>query len=210
MYVPVHSANGRTSRAPSFGLFPRTLAAPQGAPFGRHPAAEATARAKTKAKRRSSPRPHLEVVQGCMASWIPAPFAVPSIAGDGGKCPQGRARDVRASADSTRMYCQTTPPSPRSAGAPAAHDARRGTASGAKRFGYFMRTAPQERREQRGWPRSGEGQDARSNDKSNPLARRASGSSALDTSEREDADFRWMTEKKREEARLLATCRRGT
>src|SRR5690348_15573354 len=57
-----------------------------------------------------------EVVQGCTASWIPAPFAVPSIAGDGGKCPQGRAHDVRASADSTRTYCQTTPPAPRSAG----------------------------------------------------------------------------------------------
>ena len=59
-----------------------------------------------------------EVVQGCTASWIPAPFAVPSIAGDGGKCPQGRALDVRASADGTRTYCQTTPPAPRSTGTP--------------------------------------------------------------------------------------------
>jgi len=29
----------------------------------------------------------IEAVQGCTASWIPAPFAVPSIAGDGGKYP---------------------------------------------------------------------------------------------------------------------------
>src|SRR6185503_17556049 len=43
MYVRVHAANGRASCAPPFGLFLRTLAAPQGAPFGRHPAAEATA-----------------------------------------------------------------------------------------------------------------------------------------------------------------------
>jgi hypothetical protein len=34
MYVHVHSANGRTSCAPSCGLFLRTLAAPQGARLG--------------------------------------------------------------------------------------------------------------------------------------------------------------------------------
>jgi len=35
-----------------------------------------------------------------------------------GKCPQGRAHDARASADSTWTYCQTTPPVPRSTGTP--------------------------------------------------------------------------------------------
>ena len=44
MYVPVHAANWRASCAPPFGLFLHSLAAPQGAPFGRHPAAEAAAR----------------------------------------------------------------------------------------------------------------------------------------------------------------------
>ena len=43
MHVHVHAANWRASCAPPFGLFLRPLAAPQGAPFGRHPAAEATA-----------------------------------------------------------------------------------------------------------------------------------------------------------------------
>ena len=43
MYVHVHAANWRASCAPPFGLFLHTLAAPQGAPFRRHPAAEATA-----------------------------------------------------------------------------------------------------------------------------------------------------------------------
>jgi len=37
-------------------------------------------------------------VQGCTDSWINAPFAVPSIAGDGEKGPKGRAHDARASA----------------------------------------------------------------------------------------------------------------
>ena len=39
-----------------------------------------------------------EAVQGCTDSWINAPFAVPSIAGDGEKGPKGRAHDARASA----------------------------------------------------------------------------------------------------------------
>ncbi len=60
----------------------------------------------------------VNAVLGCTAPWIPAPFAVPSIAGDGGKCPQGRAHDARASSDSTRTYCQTTQPAPRSTGTP--------------------------------------------------------------------------------------------
>jgi len=45
-----------------------------------------------------------------------ASFVVPSIAGFGGRSPQGRAHDARASAVSTRTCCQTTPPKPRSAG----------------------------------------------------------------------------------------------
>ena len=47
-------------------------------------------------------------------------------------------------------------------------------------FGDFLcaSTAPQERREQRSWPRRGAGQDARSQE-SYPLLRRRSGSSAL-------------------------------
>jgi len=53
-------------------------------------------------------------------------------------------------------------------------------------FGYFLctSTAPQERREQRSWPRSGEGQDARSQE-SNPLGRRTSGSTALQEKSKE-------------------------
>ena len=56
MYVPVHAANGRASCAPSFGLFLRTFAAPHGAPYGRHPAAEAVARAGAKTKNKTKPR----------------------------------------------------------------------------------------------------------------------------------------------------------
>ena len=37
-------------------------------------------------------------VQGCTDSWTNAPFAVPSIAGDGEVGPKGRAHDARASA----------------------------------------------------------------------------------------------------------------
>ena len=43
MHVPVHAANGRASCAPSFGLFLRPLAAPQGPHLGGILAAEATA-----------------------------------------------------------------------------------------------------------------------------------------------------------------------
>jgi len=80
--------------------------------FRRHPAAEAKARAA------ALPSTSSRQCRDARSHGSTAPFAVPSIAGDGGKCPQGRAQDVRASADSTRMYCQTTPPSPRSAGTP--------------------------------------------------------------------------------------------
>ena len=38
------------------------------------------------------------IVHGCTESWTNAPFAVPSIAGDGEKGPKGRAHDARASA----------------------------------------------------------------------------------------------------------------
>ena len=61
----------------------------------------------------------------------PAPFAAPSIAGDGGRSPQGRAHDARASAVSTGTCCQPTPPSPRSTGQSDSHDANRTAASGA-------------------------------------------------------------------------------
>ena len=57
-------------------------------------------------------------------------------------------------------------------------------------FWLLLGTAPQERREQRSWPRSGGGQDARSHAKSNRLARRARRSSALKQSKSEDAGFR--------------------
>jgi len=69
MHIRVHSANGRTSCAPCCALFLRTLAAPQGPPVGRHPAAEATARAKARA-RAGFPLLNLEAVQGCTDSWI--------------------------------------------------------------------------------------------------------------------------------------------
>jgi len=39
-----------------------------------------------------------DAVQGCTDSWTNAPFAVPSIAGDGEEGPKGRAHDARASA----------------------------------------------------------------------------------------------------------------
>src|SRR5450432_563684 len=50
------------------------------------------------------------------------------------------------------------------AGCAAKHRARR------LAFWLVLGTAPQERREQRSWPRSGEGQDARSHAKSDSLA----------------------------------------
>jgi len=52
--------------------------------------------------------------------------------------PEGaRARRARVGC-STRMYCQPTPPAPRSTGQFDSHDANRTTASGAGLFGYFL------------------------------------------------------------------------
>ena len=78
---PVHSANWRASCAPPCGLFLRRLAAPYGAPVGRHPAAEAKTQIKSLPRRRP----------GMAGLADPGAIAVPSIAGDGGNCPQGRA-----------------------------------------------------------------------------------------------------------------------
>jgi hypothetical protein len=116
-----NAANGRASCAASCGLFLRArriTGGPIWAASCRRSQGKGQSKSRSQSRSRSFPRRHLEVVRGCTDSWIPAPFAVPSIAGDGGKCPQGRAHDARASADSTRTYCQTTPPSPRSTGTP--------------------------------------------------------------------------------------------
>jgi hypothetical protein len=128
MYVHVHSANGRASCAASCGLILRTLAAPQGALVGRHPAAEARA-GQSRAK--PSVPSHIEAVQGCTDSWIPAPFAVPSIAGVAGESPQGRGDGSPRLRSSTWMYCLSNPAATRSAGQFDSHDANRTTASGA-------------------------------------------------------------------------------
>ena len=74
------------------------LAAPQGAPLGRHPAAEASARAAARNMSCIEANVLLDTVQGCTDSWTNAPFAVPSIAGDGEEGPKARAHDARASA----------------------------------------------------------------------------------------------------------------
>jgi hypothetical protein len=85
-----------------------------------------------------------------------APFGC-GIAGDGESRRGGQ--DARAAADRTAV----SDPSPEK-------QAAIRNAIGPPRpvpslFGYFLGTAPQERREQRSWPRSGEGQDARSHAK---------------------------------------------
>ncbi len=77
-----------------------------GAPFGRHPAAEASASLL------------LEVVQGCTDSWIQGAVRGAEHRRRRRKMPAGARAMIAAFADSTRMYCQTTPPSPRSAGTP--------------------------------------------------------------------------------------------
>ena len=83
------------------------------------------------------------------------------------KSPKGRAKDARTFAASTWTCCQRTSGArsrTRRAGCP------EGAPSGVCFFGYFRcaSTAPQERREQRSRPRSGGGQDARSQE-SDPL-----------------------------------------
>jgi len=60
-----------------------------------------------------------------------ASFVAPSIAGFGEDGPQGRAHDARASAVSTRMCCQTTPPKPRSTGHSDSRDANQNATVGA-------------------------------------------------------------------------------
>jgi len=63
--------------------------------------------------------------------------------------PEGaRARCARVGC-STRMYCQTTPPAPRSTGNFAAHDARQNTAVGARPFWLLFGAMPKSN------PRSG-------------------------------------------------------
>ena len=82
MYVRVHSANGRTSCAPSCGLFLRTLAAPQGARLGGIlPQKQQLARSR---------HPFVEVVQGCTDSWINGAVRGAEHRSRGGKSPQGR------------------------------------------------------------------------------------------------------------------------
>jgi len=99
------------------------------------------------------------------------------------KSPKGRAHDARAFAVRTGMCAQRTPEPAREVGG---QDGPETAPPGVCFFGYFLctSTAPQERREQRSWPRSGEGQDARSQE-SNPLGRRTSGSTALQEKSKE-------------------------
>jgi len=117
MHVRVHSANGRTSCAASFGPFLRTLAAPQGAPFRQHPAPEATARtfltcSKIAEKRTMAPTQCRDArIRGSTA-----PFAVPSIAGVAGNCPQGRGEGSPRLRSSAWMHCLSNSAAPRSAG----------------------------------------------------------------------------------------------
>ena len=88
------------------------------------------------------------------------------------------ARRMRASSLSAHGRAVSEPPE--RARVPAGQDARRARHPGCAFFGYFLctSTAPQERREQRSWPRRGGGQDARSKE-SDTLGRRPSGSCVL-------------------------------
>jgi hypothetical protein len=74
---------------------------------------------------------HINVVQGCTDSWIPAPFAVPSIAARAGKCPEGRGDESPRLRSSTWMYCLSNPARARSTGDFDSQDANQNTASGA-------------------------------------------------------------------------------
>jgi len=112
MYVRVHAANWRASCAPPFGLFLRTLAAPQGAPFGRHPAAEAAALLDfSKHERFESPRRYdrsllckpavrARSVGDCFCGRMPPKWAPVARRAGGGKARRGarrmRARALRA------------------------------------------------------------------------------------------------------------------
>jgi len=93
------------ARHPS-GFSLRTLAAPQGAPFGRHPAAEA----------RATARPYSAMTRTACSTkcrdarirWMSAPFAVPSISGVADQARRGAAMDRRAcAAVHGRTVCAT-------------------------------------------------------------------------------------------------------
>ena len=67
-----------------------------------------------------------------MAGFVdPGAVAVPSIAGDGGNCPQGARMDARASADQHTDVLSDDPAGAEKRRAPGRADARPGTASGA-------------------------------------------------------------------------------
>jgi hypothetical protein len=73
----------------------------------------------------------IEVVQGWTDSWIPTPFAVPSIAGAAGSARRVAAMD-RRDREAAQGLCRLSDPPRREAQEhPAAHEAPRGTASGA-------------------------------------------------------------------------------
>ena len=99
MHIHVHAANGRASCAPSFGLSCAASPRHRGPRLGgilpqkRQLALFSSALDLSRSERsyRRSAGMHGFVHQ-------PAPFAVPSIAGDGEEGPKGRAQEARASA----------------------------------------------------------------------------------------------------------------
>jgi len=154
MYVHVHAANWRASCAPPFGLFLRTLAAPQGAPFGRHPAAEAkTARAlflrvsflkkqtmSTAELRKSFTSRELRREEPsatccrCFCGRMPPKWGPCGAASGWRKSPKGRAQDAREGAARTGMCAQRPPEPAREVGG---QDARRPRYLGCVSFGYL-------------------------------------------------------------------------
>jgi len=117
------------ARHPS-GFSLRTLAAPQGAPFGRHPAAEARARAKVRAR---SPSTRTTAATECRDARIRGSTRrLRCRASQAGReKPEGSRRWIAAIAQQYRMYCLRDAASPRSAGQFDSHDANRTTAVGA-------------------------------------------------------------------------------
>jgi len=105
----------------------RLLAAPQGAPFERHPAAEERSRAKqdqepSRIKGRAGSRADafrtfLDAVQGCTDSRIDGAVRGAEHRSLGGKSPKGRGDGSPRLRSSTWMYCLSNPAQARSEGA---------------------------------------------------------------------------------------------